>query len=142
MHEPVVVQLNRKEVLTAVEVATHKHVNAIGEHYQQMKAGAVTNWNEPINAALAQSAVTKWLNGRQNVRARVSDYGNLIISEFDSPGDLIALVSCMPPVFQVEGYIRVSDAQSKTDCLAQTMAGRRWWIHKKDLRDPRELGNG
>lgn len=144
MHEPVVVQLNRVECLAALEAGLHSHLNTIGESFKQLRTGSITSWDIPLNEAMAQAAVTKWLNGRDNVRARaaIRDYGNLVISDNDPPGDIICLVSCYPPVFKIEGYVRVSEVQVSTNELAQTVAGRRWWINRKDLRDPRELGNG
>ena len=144
MHEPVTVQLNRVECLAALEAGLHLHLNAVGESFKQLRTGSITSWDIPLNEALAKAAVRKWLNGRDNVRARaaIKDYGNLVISETDAPGEIICLVSCYPPVFKIEGYVRVADAQMKTECLANTMGGRRWWIKREELRDPRELGNG
>lgn len=144
MHEPVIVQLSRKEVLSAVDQGVRDHLNDIGETFQTLRVGAITSWDIPINEALAAAAVKKWLNGRTDVKARsaLKDYGNLIIRETDPSGEIICLVSCLPPQFKIEGFIRVHEAQAKHDCLKQTLAGRRWWISKDMLHDPRELGNG
>lgn len=144
MHEPITVQLNRKEVLAALEVAIHGHLNEIGERFQLVKTGSLTSWDGPINDALADAAVRKWLNGRTDVKARAAlrDYGNLIINDTDSPSGIICLVSCLPPQFRIHGFVRVGEAREMEDCMRQTEGGRRWWISKDKLRDPRELGNG
>lgn len=144
MHEPVIVQLSRIECRVALESGVLAHLEEIGERFKAIRVGSVTSWDIPLNEAMAQVAVRKWLNGRTDVRARaaIKDYGNLVISDNDPPNDIICLVSCLPPQFKIEGFIRVHEAQAKQDCLKQTLAGRRWWISKEMLHDPRELGNG
>ena len=144
MFEPVIVSLSRIECLTALEAGLRTHLHEIGERFKATRIGSITSWDVPLNEALAEVAVRKWLNGRTDVKARsaLKDYGNLIISDTDAPSDIIALVSCMPPQFKIEGFVRVADAQSRDDCMRQTLAGRRWWISKDKLNDPRELGNG
>lgn len=143
-HEPIEIHLNRKEVLSAIEAGTHSHVEEIAERFRQTRLGLVTSWDVPINEAFARTAVVKWLNGRQDVQARsaIKDYGNLVISDLDRPGAIMVLVTCAPPVMRIEGYIRVSEAWEMKECERETLAGRRWFISKKLLKDPRELGNG
>lgn len=140
--EPLEVTLNRKEVTEAVAVGTKVHIEAVAQKLSERRVPFIDSWDEDINDALAQAAVRKWLNGRDTVRARaaIKGYGNLIISDRDAETDIFALVSCLTPVFRIEGFIRVSDAKNILDCQAQTEAGRRWWINKKHLRDPREMG--
>lgn len=140
--EPLEITLNRKEVVEAVNLGVQRHIEAVAEKLVERRVPFISSWDEDINDALAQAAVRKWLNGRDTVKARsaIKGYGNLLISDKDGQTDLIALVSCLTPVFKIEGFIRVSDAQAMKDCQAQTEAGRRWWINKSQLRDPREMG--
>lgn len=142
--EPVVVRLSRIECRVALEQGVMAHLHEIGERYQTLKVGSLTSWDIPLNESMAEVAVRKWLNGRTDVRSRaaIKDYGNLIINDTDSPSDIICLVSCLPPEFRIHGFIRVSEAREMEDCMRQTEGGRRWWISKDKLRDPRELGNG
>lgn len=143
MHDPITVQLSRVEVLAAVNEAVASHLDAIGQRYQDTRSGSLTAWDTPINEALVKAVVAKWLNGRTDVMARsaLRDYGNLVISDADPSGGIICLVSCLPPVFKIHGFIRVHEAQARTDCMRQTLNGRRWWISRDELNDPRELGN-
>lgn len=143
MHEPITIHLSRKEVMAAIDVGVKGHLDVIGDKYQQVRAGSITSWDLPINESLASAAVKKWLNGRSDVIARsaLRDYGNLIVNELDPPEGIICLVSCLPPQFKIHGYIRVQEARAVDDALKHTEAGKRWWIGKDKLRDPRELGN-
>lgn len=142
MHEPLEITLNRKEVTEAVKVGVQRHIDAVASKLVQTSQPFISSWDESINEALSQAAVYKWLNGRNTVKARpaMKGYGNLVVSDLDAETDLIALVSCLTPTFRIEGFIRVSDAKAMKDCQAQTEAGRRWWINKSQLRDPREMG--
>lgn len=142
MHEPLEITLNRKEVVAAVEIGVQRHIETVASKLVERSQPFIQSWDDAINEALSEAAVYKWLNGRNTVKARpaMKGYGNLVISDKDAETDLIALVSCLTPVFKIEGFIRVSDAQAMKDCQAQTEAGRRWWINKSQLRDPREMG--
>ena len=91
--EPLEITLNRKEVTEAVASGTKAHIDSVAARLAERREPFIHSWDNDINQALAQAAVTKWLNGRKGpiARAASKDYGNVIISDKDNPSDTYVL---------------------------------------------------